>query len=85
MHINDTIAERTKLYGDFRDNAAISQEIKSAMAGGRNWLDMSPHHREALEAIAGKVARILSGDPEHFDSWHDIAGYATLVADTLKS
>ena len=44
------------------------------------WLQLQPIHREALEMIAHKVGRILNGQPDFFDSWHDIAGYATLVA-----
>jgi len=34
--------------------------------------------------IFSKIARILNGDPNHLDSWTDIAGYATLVADRLQ-
>lgn len=34
--------------------------------------------------IAVKIARILVGDCNHPDHWHDIAGYATLVADRLE-
>jgi len=29
--------------------------------------------------ILHKIARILNGDPEYSDNWHDIAGYATLI------
>jgi hypothetical protein len=39
---------------------------------------------EALEMIAHKIARILNGDPNYVDSWLDIAGYATLVAERLN-
>ena len=38
---------------------------------------------EALDMIAHKIARIINGDPDYADSWHDIAGYAKLVADRL--
>jgi hypothetical protein len=38
---------------------------------------------EALEMICHKIARVLNGDPNHHDHWHDIAGYATLVANRL--
>ncbi len=34
--------------------------------------------------IAHKLARICNGDPDYGDSWRDIAGYATLVADRLE-
>ena len=33
---------------------------------------------EALEMIAHKIARILSGDADYADNWVDIAGYAQL-------
>jgi len=33
--------------------------------------------------ILNKLARIL-GDPNNIDSWQDIAGYATLVVDSLE-
>lgn len=44
---------------------------------------LKPDQRECLEMIAHKIGRILNGDPHYEDSWRDIAGYATLVADRL--
>jgi hypothetical protein len=38
----------------------------------------------ALQMIVQKLARIANGDPDHLDSWLDIAGYATLVAERLS-
>jgi hypothetical protein len=35
--------------------------------------------------IQHKVARILNGEPDYSDNWHDIAGYATLVDDLLSA
>ena len=34
--------------------------------------------------VAHKAARILNGDPNIADSWHDIAGYTQLVAQRLN-
>ena len=39
---------------------------------------------EALDMICHKIARIINGDPNHLDSWQDIAGYARLVAERLQ-
>ena len=36
-----------------------------------------------LGTIADKIGRILSGDPNYADNWHDIQGYAKLVEDRL--
>ena len=34
--------------------------------------------------IFHKIGRIVNGDPNYADSWHDIAGYAKLVEDRLN-
>lgn len=48
------------------------------------WDQLSPAHKEALEMIAHKIGRILNGDPNYDDSWHDIAGYAKLGEDACE-
>jgi hypothetical protein len=45
---------------------------------------LNPSQREALDMIQHKIGRILAGNPNHHDHWHDIAGYATLVANELE-
>lgn len=47
---------------------------------------LDPVKKQAIRAICGKMARILSpdGDPEHRDHWHDIQGYAKLAEDRCK-
>lgn len=79
--VENTLAERGKKYGDFSDHAAISQAIKDTMHNTPGWLMLTMDKREALEMVAHKIARILNGDPEYKDSWHDIAGYAKLAED----
>ncbi|MFZ2404544.1 MAG: hypothetical protein WAW41_05360 [Methylobacter sp.] len=92
--INDTLTERGLRYGPFDGHAAITQALKRVMVGDiklmepdsstkhvpcTNWRKLSPSQKEALEMIAHKIGRILNGDPNYSDSWHDIAGYAQLV------
>ena len=74
---------RNSIHGDFTDDASISQAVKAAMYRGKNWQDLSDVQTEALEHIATKISRILSGDPAHKDHWLDIQGYAKLVSDRL--
>jgi len=83
MDIQATLAERGTRYGTFVRHAEVTQAIKSAMMTGRNWASLAPDQREALEMVAHKVGRILNGDPDYHDSWHDIIGYTKLVADRL--
>jgi hypothetical protein len=49
------------------------------------WQRLSPDEKEALEMIQHKIARILNGDPEFRDSWHDLVGCAKLTADRVKN
>lgn len=79
-----TLTERGKRYGAFTGHADIAQDLKRAMKRG-NWTSLRSSQREALEMIQHKIARILNGDPDYADSWHDIAGYATLVEAVLSA
>lgn len=95
MAVEDTLAERGSRYGDFTDHAKIAQRLQDDMRGepfvhGANhaceiakkgWSRLNAVQRQALTVIADKIARILSGDPNYIDNWHDIQGYAKLVED----
>lgn len=81
--ITITLAERGNRYGEFSEHARIAQNIKSAMADSPNWNRLAPDQKEGLEMIAHKAARILNGNPDYHDSWHDIVGYTKLVANRV--
>ena len=83
--VDQTLSERQTRYGDFKEHARITQNIKDAMKDSPNWKVLSPSQKEALEMNAHKIGRILNGDPDYADSWHDVAGYATLVDNELLS
>lgn len=79
--IEATLAERQSTYGNFEDVAFVTENIMATLSKVRtNGLSDLPHtHRMALYMIASKMARIVCGDCNSIDGWHDIAGYATLV------
>jgi hypothetical protein len=85
-NVDAILNERGNTYGSFETVAGTAQDIKSlihtALIGNPTVLDAD--QVEALDMIATKIARILNGNPDHVDSWTDIAGYATLVADRLQ-
>lgn len=81
--IDETLAERGTRYGSFESHAAITQNIKGAMRRSPNWNKLAADQTECLEMIAHKIGRILNGDPNYHDSWHDIVGYTKLVADRI--
>jgi hypothetical protein len=84
--VNDVLDERGKRYGKFIGHAEVSQGLKTvihnAIVNKGEYLDND--QQEALDMICHKIARIVNGDPNYADSWIDIAGYATLVADRLE-
>lgn len=83
----DVVLEsRAEDYGRFIDNALLAQNLKAALRdhAEEQGTVLAPDQWEALEMIMSKVSRLVTGDSHKVDSWVDIAGYATLVADRLK-
>ena len=83
VSIDSVLDERKLIHGDFTDDASASQRLKSVMRNTENWERLNEVQREALEQIATKLGRILTGDPGHKDTWIDIQGYARLVEQRL--
>lgn len=83
--IKQTLAERGSRYGSsYADLCAMSQWLKRQMRTSPNWPALPADMKESLEMIQLKVARILMGDPNYKDNWHDIIGYAKLIDDRLQ-
>lgn len=82
----DITETRQTTHGSFNSNAVFSQalknEIRSTMGSG--WQQLPPEQREALDMIALKLSRIVSGKAFTADHWLDIAGYATLGMKACK-
>lgn len=83
VSIVETLIQRGNKYGEFKDHANITQSLKTIFHETLGWVRLEAFQKEALEMIAHKIGRILNGDPNYHDSWHDIVGYAKLVADRL--
>ena len=85
-NINKTLNERGAKYGTYINVAKTSQLLKltlaNAMADNPN--EVSYDMRESIDLICNKLSRIVNGDPNYDDSWHDIAGYATLIYERLN-
>lgn len=84
--IDAILNARGSTYGSFMQSSDTVIRIKSIMhnAVARNAVHLYPDQLQALDMIATKISRIVHGNPNHLDSWTDIAGYATLVADRLQ-
>lgn len=79
-----TLRDRGQDYGDFSLMADVAQDLKSIIQDGPAWKIMTASQREALDVIATKIARIVCGNPDLKDSWHDIQGYAKLAEDRCR-
>ncbi len=79
------ITERGNRYGEFKDGAAIMQQLKQVMYNTPKWDSLKSSQKEALDMIQHKIGRILNGDPDYDDNWKDIAGYATLIVKELHN
>ena len=93
--MNDVVAEitakRNSVYGPFLHNAIVAQAIKRALRGipdpdneGLCWEHLPQDVHEALDLIALKMSRIVTGDHAYLDNWDDIGGYAKIVADRIR-
>lgn len=93
MSVEETLKERGNRYGQFKDHAKIAMKLKEVMRHPaapaslelthEGWLRLAPDQMQALDTICDKIARIINGDPNYIDNWHDIQGYAKLVEDRL--
>lgn len=77
--VEKTLNQREDQYGSFEDVAKVSQNLQATLLS----YGLSTVQKEAMQMICSKLARITCGDCNHIDSWHDIAGYATLVVNSL--
>jgi len=83
--IENTLGERGQQYGDFSNQAKIVQRLKEVIYAEEVYVRLSSTQLEALDIILHKISRIINGNPNHIDTWHDIAGYATLVQQIIEN
>lgn len=81
-----TLAGRGKNYGKFSGQSQVAQDLKNCMRSHLAARDkeLVASQQEALEMIFHKIARIVNGNENFADSWHDIAGYASLIDEQLQ-
>lgn len=73
------LTDRGTTHGSFEDNARISQGLKEWMRGGPGWSKLTDVEREAMDMIALKFSRVLSGKSLEKQHWEDVVGYGQLV------
>ena len=78
----DVLEEREKTHGSFKNVSFTAQSIKEIIAESAAG-SLSPQQHEALDLIATKIARIVSGNPDELDHWLDIEGYARIARESI--
>jgi hypothetical protein len=81
--LEHTLNQRGAQYGPLREQWTLAQAIKATMRSTGRFHLLQPYEAEALDMLATKISRAISGLPRQRDTWHDIAGYATLVEQAL--
>ncbi len=79
----ELVTERGSTHGAFSDNAKAAQELRDLFRQSPHWAEMDPVCREAMDMIATKFSRILSGQSTFRDHWADCQGYSQLVLDHI--
>lgn len=85
-NVGATLDMRHNVYGSYMLNAMVAQRLKTCIGDELRNREktLAPDQQESLDLICTKIGRIINGDPNNIDSWHDIAGYAKLIEDRLN-
>lgn len=85
MQTTRLLETRGTTHGHFADNARQGQILRELFRAAPGWHAMPDVHKEALDMIATKLSRILSGQSRHGDHFADIAGYAHLALEACDT
>ena len=82
--VNETLDAREEEYGEYKELAYLLESVIAAYNTSKNYRRLEPYQRVALYMDAMKTVRILNGNHDNIDSWHDKAGYSELVVKELR-
>ncbi len=83
-HIREVLVERANTHGHFPIQSMTAQRLKRVLHDTPKWEKLPDYAKEAVELICTKLARMTHGDYMSIEHAKDIAGYATLIVDSLK-
>lgn len=83
MTIEETLAEREITHGSYKEQARHAEALRNYLEAKKSWYGIPGEMRWAITMILMKITRIVFGKPFCKDHWRDIAGYATLIEQSL--
>ena len=78
------LVEREKTHGSFEHTARLAQGLKEEIRDEPGFEKLNDRHKEVIDMIFTKIARIVSGNSNEKDHFADIAGYAKLGAEACE-
>tara|TARA_R110002124_G_C8789351_1_gene501481 strand:+ start:182 stop:787 length:606 start_codon:yes stop_codon:yes gene_type:complete len=84
MKTEELITERGSKYGEFTDNASVSQQLKYVLRQQDGWINLLGIQQEAIDMTFVKMARMTNGDSTYVDNVDDILGYWQLVKERME-
>lgn len=86
-NVNETLKERGAVYGDYKGGSEFRANVMKLIKDRHlavNGKNLDAVQMVYIYDIVNKLSR-LATTPDHIDTWHDIAGYATLVEKALTA
>ncbi len=80
MSIQNTLNKQKLIHGPFTNHAELEFTLRELLSCNKK---LTIVQYIGLGMIMHKIARILNSGHNHKDSWHDIAGYATLIEQSM--
>lgn len=84
---NEILEKRGKVYGGYLRGIKLRDRLLTSIYHAHlqesDGSSMQPLEKQFFVDICSKLIR-LAISPRHIDSWRDIAGYATLIANCLE-
>lgn len=77
------LGERGKTHGDWEEQSRLEQKLKEVIRASDNWQDLTSQQKSSLEAVAMKISRILTGEPNNPEHWLDCEGYFRITRERL--
>jgi hypothetical protein len=85
--VADTLKQRGLVYGSYKEVCEVRAKILDLLSKHHVAVTGKPMDDRTLLGFSDVVLKLVraAGKPEYEDSWHDLAGYATLMEDIAKS
>lgn len=85
-NVMDTLKQRGSIYGSYGNACAARVDIMAVLKNHHFTVNREAMDEEVAMGMSDIVLKLVraAGKPSYSDSWHDLAGYATLMENESK-